>query len=73
MMKVRTLRTFLITLLVCLMIYIYPQNTIFILFVSYICSGVIEYFWRISLKRQPKRDLEIEVPDGKSWEIKRKA
>lgn len=72
MLKVRTLRAFLITILVCLMIYIYPQNTIFILFVGYICSGVIEYFWRISLKAQPKKNLEIEIPDGKSWEIKRK-
>lgn len=82
--KPRTVRTFLITLLVGLMIYIYPQNTIFVLFVGYICSGIFEYFWRLyrlrhsSLKDEsasatpPAKQFQIETPDGESWEVKRK-
>lgn len=38
--------TFLITLFVCFMIYAYPQNTIFILYSSYILWGVISTAWR---------------------------
>lgn len=46
LIKPRSLRTFLIMLLVCLLIYMYPQNVLFVLFVGYICSGVMEYLWR---------------------------
>ncbi|OGR80758.1 MAG: CDP-diacylglycerol--serine O-phosphatidyltransferase [Elusimicrobia bacterium RIFCSPLOWO2_01_FULL_64_13] len=44
--KPRSLRAFLIMVLVCLMIYAYPQNTLFVVFVGYIASGIIEYLWR---------------------------
>lgn len=71
-LKPRTIRAFVITLLVCLMIYIYPQNTIFVLFVGYICSGILEYLWRAYRMRHPPKQFQIETPDGDSWEIKRK-
>lgn len=71
-LKPRTIRAFVITLLVCLMIYIYPQNTIFVLFVGYICSGILEYLWRAYRLRHPVKQLRVETPEGDSWEIKRK-
>lgn len=72
--KPKTLRTFLVTILVCLMIYIYPQNTIFVLFVGYIFSGFLEYLWRIYRLSHPghTESLQIETPKGESWEVKRK-
>lgn len=72
LLKPRTVRTFLVLLLVCLMIYIYPQNTIFVLFVGYICSGIFEYFWRLYRVRHPAREFNVETPDGESWEVKQK-
>lgn len=42
----QSLRTFLITLFVCFMIYAYPQNTIFFLYVGYIVWGLIGTGWR---------------------------
>lgn len=45
--RARSMRTFLLTLLVILMIYIYPQNTLFVIFVGYICSGILETVWRV--------------------------
>ena len=42
----RSLRTFLITLFVCFMIYSYPENTIFILYSGYILWGLIGTLWR---------------------------
>src|SRR5205814_1086006 len=42
----QSLRTFLITVFVSFMIYAYPQNTIFILYVSYILWGLIGTVWR---------------------------
>ncbi len=75
MFKPKSIRAFLTTVLICLMIYIYPQNTIFVLFVGYICSGILEYVWRAyKLRGIPRegRDLKIESPEGNSWEIRRK-
>ena len=71
LLKPRSMRAFLVTVLVCLMIYIYPQNTIFVLFVGYICSGILEYFWRLYRMRHPAKRLQIETPEGESWEVKR--
>jgi CDP-diacylglycerol--serine O-phosphatidyltransferase len=68
----RSIRAFLATIIVCLMIYIYPQNTIFVLFVGYICSGIMEYFWRVYRLRRPSKEFNIETPDGQSWEVKQK-
>ncbi|MBI1979653.1 MAG: CDP-diacylglycerol--serine O-phosphatidyltransferase [Elusimicrobia bacterium] len=77
LIKPRSLRTFLTSVLVCLMIYVYPQNTIFILFCAYICSGILETFWRATRyhpkEKEKEKDLSIETPSGNSWEIKRKA
>lgn len=74
--KPRSIRAFLMTILTCLMIYIYPQNTIFVLFIAYICSGILEYFWRIYTMRRSrslqKKELKIETPEGESWEIRRR-
>ncbi|MFN0117872.1 MAG: CDP-diacylglycerol--serine O-phosphatidyltransferase [Elusimicrobiota bacterium] len=51
----RSLKTFLITLFALFMIYSYPQNTIFILYVSYICWGiVITGFRYYKMKVAPK-------------------
>lgn len=72
LVKPRTLRTFMVTVLVGLMIYMYPQNTIFVIFVGYICSGILEYFWRFYKIRHHAKELKIETPDGESWEVKRK-
>ncbi len=74
MFKPKSIRAFLITVLVCLMIYIFPQNTIFVMFVGYICSGILEYLWRAyKMKGIPRedRDIKIETPEGNSWEIRR--
>ena len=72
LLKPRSLRAFLATVLACLMIYIFPQNTIFILFVGYICSGIMEYFWRAYRLRRPSKEFRIQTPDGHSWEVKQK-
>jgi CDP-diacylglycerol---serine O-phosphatidyltransferase len=45
--KPRSMRAFLITVLVILMIYVYPQNTLFVIFIGYICSGILEFIWRM--------------------------
>lgn len=42
----QSLRPFLIMVFVCFMIYAYPQNTIFILYVSYILWGIVSTAWR---------------------------
>jgi CDP-diacylglycerol--serine O-phosphatidyltransferase len=73
--KPRSMRAFLAMVLIGLMVYIFPQNTLFILFVGYICSGILEYFWRLyRLRRQApsKSGLEVKMPDDQSWEIRRK-
>lgn len=72
LVKPRSVRAFLITVIVCLMIYIYPQNAIFVLFVGYILSGFLEYFWRLYRLRHPAKGFEIKTPEGESWEVKRK-
>ncbi len=72
LVKPRSVRTFLITLLVCLMIYIVPQNTLFVLFVGYILSGFLEYFVRLYRVRHPVKTFEIKTPEGDSWQVKRK-
>ena len=42
----QSMRTLIMTLFVCFMIYAYPENTIFILYVGYILWGVINTGWR---------------------------
>jgi phosphatidylserine synthase len=50
----QSLRPFLIMVFVCFMIYAYPQNTIFILYVSYILWGLVSTAWRAyKLRRKP--------------------
>jgi CDP-diacylglycerol--serine O-phosphatidyltransferase len=44
--KPQSLRTFMVFLFVLFMIYAYPQNTIFILYFSYIAWGIINTLWR---------------------------
>jgi len=44
----RTVRSFLLMVLVLFMIYVYPQNTIFILYGSYIIWGIGDFVWRIA-------------------------
>jgi CDP-diacylglycerol--serine O-phosphatidyltransferase len=51
LLKPRSMRSLILTLLALLMIYVYPQNTIFILYVSYILWGLTAYFLR-----RPKLD-----------------
>ncbi len=49
----QSLPTFMVTVFVFFMIYMYPQNTIFILYSSYILWGLIITLWR-STKVRPK-------------------
>ena len=42
----KSLRAFMIMLFVCFMIYAYPQNTIFFLYVGYILWGILNTGWR---------------------------
>ncbi len=42
----QSLRTFIMTVFILFMIYAYPQNTIFILYVGYILWGLINTGWR---------------------------
>jgi CDP-diacylglycerol--serine O-phosphatidyltransferase len=51
LLRPRTMRALVLTMLVLLMIYIYPQNTIFIFYVSYISWGLFDYFLR-----RPRRE-----------------
>jgi CDP-diacylglycerol--serine O-phosphatidyltransferase len=54
----QSLRTFLITVLVCFMIYVNPQNTIFFIYTGYILWGLINTGWRAyRLRGAGKRPL----------------
>jgi CDP-diacylglycerol---serine O-phosphatidyltransferase len=52
LLRPRTMRALVLTMLVLLMIYVYPQNMIFIFYVSYILWGLVDYFLR-SPRREP--------------------
>ncbi|HRY29235.1 MAG TPA: CDP-diacylglycerol--serine O-phosphatidyltransferase [Elusimicrobiota bacterium] len=54
LLRPRTMRALVFTLVAILMIYVYPQNTIFILYVSYIGWGMIDYFLRHVRKERPE-------------------
>jgi CDP-diacylglycerol--serine O-phosphatidyltransferase len=43
-LRARSMRTLLLTAMTVLMVYVYPQNMIFIFYVSYIAWGLVEYF-----------------------------
>ncbi len=45
LLKPRSMHALVLTLLTVLMMYSYPQNTIFILYSIYIVWGLIDYFW----------------------------
>jgi CDP-diacylglycerol--serine O-phosphatidyltransferase len=50
----KSLPTFMLTLFVVSMIYVYPQNTIFILYTCYILWGLIRTGWRAyRIRRKP--------------------
>lgn len=55
--KPRSARAFLIIVMGCLMIYVYPQNTIFILFAGYVLSGFLEYLWRLYKVRRAGKEI----------------
>ncbi|MGQ0645169.1 MAG: CDP-diacylglycerol--serine O-phosphatidyltransferase [Elusimicrobiota bacterium] len=52
LLRPRTMRALVFTVLVLLMVYVYPQNTIFIFYVSYIVWGMTDYGLR--LIRRPR-------------------
>lgn len=54
LLRPRTMRALVLTLLVLLMIYVYPQNTIFIFYVSYIGWGLVDYFLRWPRRERPE-------------------
>ncbi len=56
LLRPRTMRALVLTLMVLLMIYVYPQNTIFIFYVSYIIWGLVDYFLR------PQAGERVEQP-----------
>ena len=68
--KPKSLRAFISFIVICLMVYVYPQNTIFILFLGYICSGILEFFWRVYSMRGMRNDLQVESTDDDSFEFK---
>ncbi len=70
--KPRSARAFLVLVVAALMIYVYPQNSIFILFGGYVISGFLDYFMRLYRVRNPIKEFEIKTPEGDSWEVKRK-
>ncbi len=72
LLKPRSARAFLIMIMACLMVYVYPQNTIFILFAGYILSGFLEYVVRLYRIKHPIKEFEIKTPEGSSYEVKRK-
>jgi CDP-diacylglycerol--serine O-phosphatidyltransferase len=47
----QSLRPFMIMVFVCFMIYAYPQNTIFIIYLTYIMWGIVMMFWRAYVLR----------------------
>jgi CDP-diacylglycerol--serine O-phosphatidyltransferase len=55
----QSLRTFMITVFVFFMIYAYPQNTIFILYSSYILWGLIQTGWRAYRLAHPKSQEQM--------------
>lgn len=55
----QSLRTFMITVFVFFMIYAYPQNTIFILYSSYILWGIVQTLWRAY---RLGRHVTVEAP-----------
>lgn len=69
LIKPRSMRAFLTTILIVMMIYIYPQNTIFVIFVGYICSGFIEFVWRAYRmhRNPPIQDLNNKTSHGETW------
>lgn len=57
LLRPRSLRSFLILLFVCFMIYAYPQNTIFILYAGYILWGLINTAWSAyTIRRSTRRN-----------------
>lgn len=59
LLRPRSLRTLVLVAMTVLMIYVYPQNMIFIFYVSYIGWGLVEYFL-LGRSRRPS------TPDTKS-------
>ncbi len=61
LLRPRGMRALVLTILSILMIWVYPQNTIFILYVSYIVWGLVDYFVGRPLRRPgPVRATEAE-------------
>lgn len=52
LLRPRTMRALVLTMLMLLMIYVYPQNTIFIFYMSYIVWGLVDYFLRPSKRER---------------------
>jgi CDP-diacylglycerol--serine O-phosphatidyltransferase len=63
LLRPRTMRALILTVLILLMIYVYPQNTIFIFYVSYIGWGLVDYFVRRK-KTPPTPGREGYVQDN---------
>ena len=59
LLRPRSLRALVITVLALLMIWVYPQNAIFILYVSYIVWGLVGYF----VIRSPGNDAAVVKTD----------
>lgn len=62
LLRPRTMRALVMTLLVLLMIYVYPQNTIFIFYVSYIAWGLVDYFFLRPTRRGRPETAAPEEP-----------
>ncbi|MBL8023884.1 MAG: CDP-diacylglycerol--serine O-phosphatidyltransferase [Elusimicrobia bacterium] len=64
LVRPRGLRALVITVLALLMIWVYPQNMIFILYVSYILWGLVGYFIFRSRPQETKPVVKVDPLDN---------
>ncbi|MBU2567787.1 MAG: CDP-diacylglycerol--serine O-phosphatidyltransferase, partial [Elusimicrobia bacterium] len=56
--KRMSLRFFLLLIVAVLLIVAYPENIIFVIFVTYLISGIVNYFWRMyQMSRKGRRHV----------------
>ncbi|MBI4396404.1 MAG: CDP-diacylglycerol--serine O-phosphatidyltransferase [Elusimicrobia bacterium] len=58
LLRPRTMRALVVTVLVLTMVYVYPQNALFIFYLSYISWGLVDYFIHPSKHQEPKPETE---------------
>lgn len=61
-LRPKSLKSFVIIIAIIMMIYIYPQNTLFIFYSGYILLGILGFFWRV-LKIKKYKQIEVKQVD----------